>query len=249
MSVRVGESERGGEHRLLRAAIGGAAVIQIETGSIEDWRMLAALHYRAGWPATLVGVLRACVEVEGRRELAGVLVVSMPTLNGAWRKTAWPELFGGRKGRTETAQEINRNIRTISRVVVEPRFRGMSVGRRLVERYLADPLTACTETIAAMAGVTPMFERAGMRRVCVPRGEADERLARVLRAAGVRAERLVDEELLAVELRRVPRLERALRVWAAATPGVRREKDGEVGVIAAAAAGRLVSPPMVFVSP
>jgi GNAT superfamily N-acetyltransferase len=239
----------GRECRSLRGAIGGAGAIEIETGSVEDWGAIAALHYRAGRPATVVGVLRAGVEVEGKRVLAGVLVVSMPTLNGAWRKVAWPELFGVRRSRTEAAHEINRHIRTISRVVVEPRFRGMSVGRRLVERYLADPMTACTETIAAMGGMTPMFERAGMRRVCVPRGEADEMLSRVLRRAGVRAERLVDEELLAAELRRTAGLERALRAWAAATPGVRKEKDGEVGVIAAAAAGRLVSPPMVFVSP
>src|SRR5215831_987602 len=80
----------------------------VREGTVRDYDEPARLHYRAGRPATVVKVLKA--EATGSREqatggssaaccplpvacsLVGVLVVSMPTLNGRWRRAAWPEL-------------------------------------------------------------------------------------------------------------------------------------------------------------
>ncbi len=83
-------------------------------------------------------VLRALVE----QQLAGVLVVSMPTLNGRWRHAAWPDVDWAAGGRTAAARRLNLRVRTISRVIVEPRCRGMGVATKLVRSYLAGPLTA-----------------------------------------------------------------------------------------------------------
>ncbi|MFG0247107.1 MAG: hypothetical protein ACF8MF_13750 [Phycisphaerales bacterium JB052] len=138
----------------------------IETGTIDDYHQLAHLHYRAGKPAAIVQTLRAMrtvpkhIEPSGRL-LAGVLLVSMPTLNGIWRRRAWPGHFET-PNKSANAQRLNAQMRMVSRVIVEPRSRGLGVATRLVRAYLEAPLTPGTEAVAAMGSVCPFFERAGM---------------------------------------------------------------------------------------
>jgi ABC-type ATPase with predicted acetyltransferase domain len=65
----------------------------------------------------------------------------------------------------QRCQWINKNLRTISRVVVHPQFRGVGLGSELVRRILQECPTRYVETIAAMGKVHPFFEKAGMTRV------------------------------------------------------------------------------------
>ena len=154
--------------------------VTIEPGTPEDYRTLAHLHYRGGAPATMVRVLRALRAVPEhidptQRLLAGVLVVSMPALNSAWRERAWPGLFStGNKARD--ARRLNDNLRTISRVIVDPRSRGLGVARVLVRAYLDDPLTPATEAIAAMGALCPFFQRAAMTPYTIVPDVHDTRL-------------------------------------------------------------------------
>lgn len=151
----------------------------IEIGEWEDYRALRAGHYEGGDPAAPVRVLRAAIG----GELAGVLVVAMPTLNGWWRARAWPASgVGDRRAR---AAWLNAHVRRIARVIVDPRLRGMGVGAALVRAYLAEPLTDRCEAVAAMGLVCPIFERAGMRRVQGGERAEDRRLRRLLRGAGI----------------------------------------------------------------
>ena len=154
--------------------------VRIETGTARDYHALGHLHYRSGAPATIVRVLRAMREVpvwvDPRGEmLAGVLVVSMPTLNSAWRDRAWAGFFRTGDKRRD-ARRLNACIRTISRVIVEPRSRGLGISTRLVRAYLRDPLTSGTEANAAMGGICPFFERAGMTRYVLGPDMGDTRL-------------------------------------------------------------------------
>lgn len=60
-------------------------------------------------------------------------------------------------------QITNPEFRKISRLVVDPSYRGCGIGRRLTEAYLKHfPMT---EVIAVMAKYNPVFEKAGMVRV------------------------------------------------------------------------------------
>ncbi len=136
--------------------------ITIEQGTIADYQTLAHLHYRGSKPATHTLVLKATRAVPILGEiLAGVLVISMPTLNGSWRDRPWPGFFSS-GNKTTNAKRINANLRCISRVIVEPRSRGLGVASELVRHYLRNPQTPATESIAAMGSVCPFFERAGM---------------------------------------------------------------------------------------
>lgn len=140
--------------------------VVIEQGTRADYRWLEHLHYRSGPPATIVQILRALREVPTHieptgRVLAGVLLVSMPTLNGVWRKRAWPGHFDTRNKSLNT-RRLNDQIRTISRVIVEPHSRGMGIATQLVRAYLHNPMTLGTEAVASMGSACPFFERAGM---------------------------------------------------------------------------------------
>ncbi|MEL7473144.1 MAG: hypothetical protein AAGK04_07490 [Planctomycetota bacterium] len=71
---------------------------RVQRGGLADYDRLAVHHYRAGRPATVArwpdtprpAVLRAVGLGREADQLAGVLLVSLPTLNGAWRERAWP---------------------------------------------------------------------------------------------------------------------------------------------------------------
>ena len=111
--------------------------VRIEDGTWDDYASLAHHQYRAGRPATRERVLCAHRRLpNGSTRIAGALVVSRPTLNGAHRQLAWPGRYHGAAGRDEQraqAARINRELRCISRVVVEPASRGLGIAKRLGE--------------------------------------------------------------------------------------------------------------------
>ena len=216
--------------------------IRIGPGTMDDYDGLSRFHYVAGEPAVPVrdGVLVA----RAHGELAGVLVVSMPTLNGSWREQAWPGRYVGRDKRA-LAQRLNREVRTLARCVVEPRSRGQGVARRLVEAYLREPLTEATEAVASMGAACPFFERAGMTRYELPISKRDARLADALSFLGYETWRLVDE----TTRRRVSRLEfvrRELRIWARACSRTARLAESDPFEALTAAVRRLAAPPVAY---
>ena len=121
-----------------------------------DFHALARFHYRAAPPAT-VDLILTLRDDEGP---VACLVISRPTLNSWWRPRAWPDL--ARPTRRAAAHALNQHLRTISRVIVDPRWRGLGIARRLVRAYLDEPLTPATEAAAAMGACCPFFAAAGM---------------------------------------------------------------------------------------
>ncbi len=186
--------------------------VTIGPGTIEDYRALAHLHYRAGEPAAVVRVLRAVRDVPAPIDpsgklLAGVLLVSMPTLNASWRDRAWPGFFHT-GDKSLNAQRLNARLRTISRVIVEARSRGLGVATALVRAYLRDPLTPGTEALASMGAVCPFFERAGMTGYDLAPTIADTRLLDALAHLRLAPARLMDHRVGPGTL-----LERELTTW------------------------------------
>jgi len=145
--------------------------IQIVPGTISDFDALEGFHYREG---RVVGVTRVFVAwytgngmrkrgIERPRERAGVLVECHPVLNCRMRNVALRGRYWGLERRA-AAERLNREMRVISRVVVEPRFRGMGLAVALVRHALDRAQTRYVEAMAVMGRVNPFFEHAGMRR-------------------------------------------------------------------------------------
>ncbi len=96
--------------------------------------------------------------------LAAVAVVSYPTLNAKARDVA----SGGRY-RTRPpgpgVRRLNAEVRTISRVIVHPLYRGLGLATRLVAGVLERTDAAWVEAFARMGAYVPFFARAGMREL------------------------------------------------------------------------------------
>ncbi|MBX3361462.1 MAG: hypothetical protein KF705_08505 [Phycisphaeraceae bacterium] len=233
----------------------------IEEGTLADLRAMSSFHYARSLPHAPVRVLRAverraglgggpgsgsgCGPGSGRGGLVGVLAVSRPVLNASWRATAWPGVFDG-FGNSERARAINAHLRTISRVIVEPRHRSMGVGSMLVRAYLASRETVLTETIASMARYTSLFARCGMRRVEFPRAARDERLLLALGARGRAPYELVDPARARL-LMRDASIRVAVDRWLNASRGTRAALAmGRVDRASIAGRG-LIARPVVYV--
>ncbi len=209
----------------------------------------ATLHYRAGMPSTCVRVLAAC---NNTGHIAGVLCVSIPTLNAPWRARAWPELFSPPLSPSNNAAIVNLYVRTISRVIVAPADRGSGIASLLVRAYLDNPQTPLTETLASFGRFSPLFERCGLRRVQFPDSRRDIALARALRERGIPPWTLVSLDEAQRTLARDAALRDAVLAWARNSKSTRRfthERTPKVDRLLVLGAAGLVARPAAFVAP
>jgi GNAT superfamily N-acetyltransferase len=141
--------------------------LRLEAGSAKDYGRLAPLHYRAGRPATWAAI--ACVRHElphlPEPRVAGVAVLSWPTAVNLGRRRAFAlhdMSFGSQ------LRWANTNVRTISRVIVRPEYRGTGLGVALVAELVRRCKTRFIESSAAMGAFHPMFDRVGFSRIELP---------------------------------------------------------------------------------
>lgn len=223
--------------------------IRLRRGTLADYQALARFHYRGGVPARCVRVLvaepRSTSPVSGH-EPVGVLVVAMPTRHGWWRRLAWPGCFDG-PDRRQALRRLNASVRTIARVVIEPRWRGVGLARRMVRAYLRRPLTVATEAVAVMGAWCPFLAAAGMTEYRLPQART-LRLSDALAAANI-----APAQLLILSPRRLERwlsrrgwLMRELHRWARASRSTQCLVGGPPAALVRAAAGHLLAPPVAY---
>jgi len=185
--------------------------LEIVPGDMSDYRLLAAYHYRDGRP---VGV-KAVYTVRPKRALgalgrqpAGVIVYAMPNPRVELRTIATNGVFHGLDRQTEL-ELLNRHVRCLARVIVEPRFRGIGLAVRLVRETMPRLNVPIIEALGVMPLVNPFLERAGMRcfepRVPVEHVE----LLEALSVVGIEEDDLVDPERVQRELDRLGAAPRA----------------------------------------
>ncbi len=165
------------------------AKLEVVAGEAADYASLAAYHYRDERSTAI----KAVFLLRPKRPLgsfgtqpAGVIVYGMPNPRVALRRVATNGLFAGLDRQTELAL-INRNVRCIARVIIEPRFRGIGLATRLVRETLARMETPIIEALAVCGAVNPFLERAGMTAFA-PRSDAyHAELIEALSAVGIEA--------------------------------------------------------------
>jgi ABC-type ATPase with predicted acetyltransferase domain len=139
--------------------------MKIEEGTYEDWKQLAGFHYRSH----RLGAYRKIFKLTRGEELCGIIVYGLPTPIAYGRRKVLPKM---------SYRELCQTLRTITRVVVHPKYRTIGLGAKLVRETLPKAGTPYVELVAVMAKYNPFAERAGMTRVAESRPEP-----KLLRAA------------------------------------------------------------------
>jgi ABC-type lipoprotein export system ATPase subunit/GNAT superfamily N-acetyltransferase len=138
-----------------------AEEMRIEPGTHWHWRQLEAFHYRS---SALPAAVRKIFSLWRGEELCGVIVYGYP-----------PARLGGRAKVLSGVglRELNAQLSTITRVVVDPKYRSIGLGAHLVRETLPLVDTRYVEMSAVMARYNPFAEKAGMRLVAL-QGPAKE---------------------------------------------------------------------------
>jgi hypothetical protein len=170
--------------------------MEIVPGDKADYERLAVYHYRDARPA----VVKAIYTIRSRRTAgplgrrpAGVIVYTMPNPRIELRNRATKGMFCGLDRQTEL-ELLNRNIRCIARVIVEPRLRGIGLAVRLVRATMPLLEVPIIEALGVMPRVNPFLEKAGLQAFA-PRVPVEHvELLEALSVVGIEEDDLVDLE-------------------------------------------------------
>ncbi|MCD4830779.1 MAG: hypothetical protein K8R02_03100 [Anaerohalosphaeraceae bacterium] len=172
--------------------------LKIVPAKLADYKCLAHFHYRSSKLGPIAAMYKL-IDTHPRRAaiepIIGVIIYSMPPGQVQMRNVATSGLFTGLK-RMPAMTLVNKNVRTISRVVIEPRYRCLGLAHRLVAETLALLEMPYIEAMAVMGKVNPFFEKAGMLKFAAPEHTASVKLRQALSVIDIEAKDLVDVELI-----------------------------------------------------
>ncbi len=161
----------------------------IQKGTIADYRKLESFHYRSG----SLGPFTAIYKLKYKKTLAGVIIYRPATMGLELRNTALNNLFKGFDNKTRLAL-INKNIECIARVIIEPRFRGLSLAQKLIKQTMPQRNRPVIESVAVMGKVNPFFQKAGMTAYHAPVSERCSRMQEALKIIGIKETDHIDPE-------------------------------------------------------
>ena len=169
--------------------------VQIVPGCLDDYKELAHYHYRdnrLGPYAAIFAIkpARALRSSIGTKTI-GAIVYTMPSPGLELRNIATDNLFAGFDRTTQLAL-INKNVRCIGRVIIEPRFRSLGLASRLVRETMPKMNTPIIEAMAVMGLANPFFERAAMTAYTAKMPARCVQLAEAFSMVGIEKKQLID---------------------------------------------------------
>ena len=170
--------------------------LKIHPSGLEAYEALAGFHYRNQTlgPTTH---LFAVYDEHSRRSImapvVGVIVYRPPVPNLAIRNTVTGGYFSG-LSRGAGLSLLNEHVQCISRVIIDPQYRGLGLASRLVKETM--PLTgaAMVEASSVMGCFHPFFKRAGMLEFRQPPDVKTERMKAGLETVGIDESVWIDAE-------------------------------------------------------
>jgi len=182
--------------------------LRVVPGGIEDYKQLARYHYRGSRPGPCKAVfaLKSNGALPGlsREAVVGVVIYSAPTAVLELRNAATNDFFAGLDRDTQLGL-MNKNIRRISRLVIEPRFRGLGLATRLVRETMPQLNVPIIEAAAVMGQVHPVLEKAGMKAYVAKPRLASIQLAEAFSLLGMEGAGLLDAQKVQQKLVRLTR--------------------------------------------
>jgi len=179
--------------------------LQIVPGGRDDYEALAHYHYRDSklGSYTAMFALKSAQSGGLRRQTVGVIVYKMPTPGAELRNVATGGIFTGFDRATQLVL-LNKNVRCINRVIIEPRFRSLGLASRLVRETMPKVNVPIIEAMAVMGLVNPFFEKAGMRAFKAKIQARCVRLVEALSMVGIESKELIDPQKVQGKLDRLP---------------------------------------------
>jgi len=163
--------------------------LQIVTGCLDDYKQLARYHYRDSHPgpaSAIFVLIRA-----GCKTPVGVIVYSNAPVVLELRNIATGNVFAA-LDRSTQLELFNANIRRISRVIIEPRFRNLGLASRLVRQTMPLVNVPIVEAVAVMGWINPFLEKAGMKAYRPQPSAAGVQFIEALSLVGVEPADLLD---------------------------------------------------------
>ena len=168
--------------------------LDVVPGDMNDYKRLAPYHYREEKPVAVKAVFKLKPRRPSRTQgsgPAGVILYCAPNPRVELRTVATNGAFADLDRQTQLAL-INANIRCITRVIVEPRFRGIGLATRLVRQTMPMMNVPIIEALGVMPKVNPFLERAGMRALEPRTPLAHVQLIEAFSTVGIEADQLID---------------------------------------------------------
>ncbi|MCZ6834478.1 MAG: hypothetical protein O7G85_01765 [Planctomycetota bacterium] len=234
----------------------------IDRGTLKDYHELAPFHYKSNAPGAVTRVyvcttthptvVGRCLGKQTERTLAAVVVVSLPHAGCVMRDQATNHRYRG-LDLTSSMTMLNEEIRTISRVIVHPQFRGLGLSIRLVRHALDHAQTIYTEALAAMGRVHPFLQASGMTPYERPIRPEHARLLDALHRLDIEPARLAMVREVQSRIELLPDIDlhwidRELRIWHRKACMQRSHKETPLDLhdLLKAARDRLLLRPMYY---
>ncbi len=161
-----------------------------------EYKKLAHYHYRSGSPGPSKDTFGLYIPnhslLEQGLRLIGIIVYSLPPLNNQMRNIATSGRYLAVDDASSRAQLLNRELRTISRVIIDPQFRSLGLAYKLVRITLPMVGRLYVESSAVMGLINPFFEKAGMRKFLAPPDMKGQILLAAFRHVEIPVEKLLD---------------------------------------------------------
>ncbi len=181
--------------------------LRIIRGCLDDYKQLAHYHYlnNQPGPSAAIFALKPVPELAGasHTKTVGVIVYTMPSPSLELRNVATNNFFAGFDKSTQLAL-FNKNIRCISRVIIEPRFRGLGLASRLVRQTMPEMNVPVIEAMAVMGLVNPFFEKAGMKAYTANMPVRCIQLIEALSIVGIEQRELIHPQRVQRKLNQLP---------------------------------------------
>ena len=149
--------------------------MRIERGSIDDWKALHALHYKA---ESLPAGPRYWRVVLGDDYLVGIVVTCSVSLLLAPRHDMFPKLKPGKDTKFTNVRRgkwLNANFRRSARIVTDTMFRGVGVSYRMVNLAMRMEGYRFMEIQSSMSKFNPFDIKAGFKHANLKHAAAYER--------------------------------------------------------------------------
>lgn len=169
--------------------------LEVYRAGSAEYEHLSRYHYRSGALspyAAVFAVRDRCARGCEFGRVIGVIVYTMPVPSLQLRNIATGGAFTSLGGRGATLAMINANVRCISRVIIEPRYRGLGIAAWLVRETMELMDVPIVESLAVMGRFSGFFEDAGMTRYDAPPNERCVRLIEAMSMVGVEEEMFIE---------------------------------------------------------